>query len=407
MAPPHSHLAITVHGANIRTSVLTTRKQELQEWEASAKKREERIQQMAAKLEARETQLTEREQQLNQREAEFNMHWQQLEQREEILRENQRRLAVSHESLQAQWSALREERALGTAAAPISEEPQQQDTETDFGPSVPQRPPLEERKTMPIPSTTTRHAAYHDTPSKIPGAVAYNSPAPLDSKIASKISRLNGRRASGGSSLPRLASKSLTNLNARAKLDEELSTPVKNVYRHITGRTSIGSPGEFDRVFIDDVTMRTATSFGSPAGMSPYITRARSDDELDGPPTLIPQPNYVYRPDATPAKWNPEDPDAPSPFLRRTAASAPAPAQPAFSTSGAVSSRPGAAPRDPRPPLSAIQPQAAAAAPVPRKLPRSRSGTLSLHHAAVVRNAARTELAGVPVPARRRDPARC
>lgn len=369
---------------------------------------------MVAEIEAREAAVGEREQHLNQREAEFNMHLQHLEQREEILRENQRRLAVSHETLQAQWAALRDERALPSAAMTISEEAQE---DTDFGPTVPQRPPLEERKTMPIPSTTARHAAYHDTPSKIPGAVAYNSPAPLDSKIASKISRLNGRRASGGSSLPRLASKSLTNLNARARLDEELSTPAKNVYRHITGRTSIGSPGELDRVFIDDVTMRTATSFGSPAGMSPYITRARaSDDELDGPPTLIPTPTFVYRPDATPAKWNPEDPDAPSPFLRRTGGSAPAVSQPNFAAS-AVSSRPGAQPRelrDVRAPLSAIQPQAApttaAPAVVPRKLPRSRSGTLSLHHAAVVRNAARTEgLVGAPIRTRTggRDPARC
>lgn len=388
-----------------QTSVLTARKQELEQWEATAKRREERFKQRVAEMEARETGLVEREQAFNQREAEFNMHWQQLEQREEILRENQRRLAVSHELLQARWTALREAEAAGTATPPISEESSQEDT--DFGPATAPRSPLEDRKSVPISSTTTRHAAYHDTPSKIPGAVAYNSPAPLDSKIASKISRLNGRRASGGSSLPRLASKSLTNLNARARADEELSTPSKNGYGHLAGRTSIGSPGELDRVFLDDITMRTATSFGSPAGMSPYITRARSGDEIDGPPTLIPQPNYVYRPDATPAKWDPDALDAPSPFLRRTASAAPL-AQPNFTTQ-VVSSRPGAQSKEGRAPLSTIQPQATAPAVVPRKLPRSRSGTLSLHHAAVVRNAARTEgLVGAPV--RRvagRDPARC
>ncbi|BEI94695.1 uncharacterized protein CcaverHIS019_0702760 [Cutaneotrichosporon cavernicola] len=387
-----------------QTSVLTARKQELEQWEATAKRREERFKQKVAEMEAREAALVEREQALNQREAEFNMHWQQLEQREEILRENRRRLTVSHESLQAQWAALREERPVVPTTTSISEE---ESDETDFGPVLPQRASLEEPKSMPISSITARHAAYHDTPSKIPGAVAYNSPVPLDSKIASKISRLNGRRASGGSSLPRLASKSLTNLAARSRADEELSTPTKNVYRHLTGRTSIGSPGELDRVFIDDITMHTATSFGSPANMSPYITRARSDDEVDGPPTLIPQPNYVYRPDSTPAKWDPEALDAPSPFLRRTTSAAPL-AQPNF-TASAVSSRPSAQPREARPPLSAIQPQVAPSAAAPRKLPRSRSGTLSLHHAAVVRNAARTE-GLIAAPVRRvagRDPARC
>lgn len=38
------------------------------------------------------------------------------------------------------------------------------------------------------------------------------------------------------------------------------------------------------------------------------------------PPTMIPAPttSYIYRECATPAKWSAEDPDLPSPFLRRT-----------------------------------------------------------------------------------------
>lgn len=283
-------------------------------------------------------------------------------------------------------------------------------------------PSSADSRTVPVASTTARHAAYHDTPSKIPFPLAYNSPAPLDSKIASKISRLHARRGSASSSsLPRrLASKSLTNLATRARLDDEaassgVATPAKqrSPYGHLAGRTSIGSPGELDRVFSDDVTMRTATSFGSPAPymMSPFIPRPRQatpsgEDEIaDLPPTLIPIPTFVYRPDATPAKWNPEDPDAPSPFIRRASianmAAAAAPAQPIFSATGGASSAPACAARPSsrereRTPLSTISPQPPAAASMAgsaaRKLPKSRSGNLSsLHHTVLARNAARTE----------------
>lgn len=317
---------------------------------------------------------------------------------------------------------------------------------------------------MPVSSSTARHAAYNDTPSKIPFPLAYNSPAPLDSKIASKIMRLNSRRgsASSASSLPRrLASKSLTNLAARRADDEaltaaassggEVSTPAKqrSPFRHLAGRTSIGSPGELDRVFHDDITMRTATSFASPAPSmgSPFVPRPRQaseeDEVTDLPPTSIPIPSFVYRPDATPAKWNPEDPDAPSPFIRRGSSSGSAssagsaPSQPVFS-SGSSGSGPAAAPsssgassvpgsaasstggstrpssRGERAPLSSINPQpsapAATTSAAPRKLPRSRSGNLSsLHQTVLARNAARTELGGA-VRTRAvvgRDPSRC
>jgi hypothetical protein len=45
-----------------------------------------------------------------------------------------------------------------------------------------------------------------------------------------------------------------------------------------------------------------------------------SDRMAHIPPTMIPAPttSYIYRECATPAKWSAEDPDLPSPFLRRT-----------------------------------------------------------------------------------------
>lgn len=104
------------------------------------------MKQKIAEIETRELDLGEREAAFNQREAEFNMRYQQLAEGEEILRENQRRMAVATENLKAQWAMLRQERDRIAAAESAIDEMPREEEETDFGPSVPQRPPLEERK---------------------------------------------------------------------------------------------------------------------------------------------------------------------------------------------------------------------------------------------------------------------
>lgn len=278
---------------------------------------------------------------------------------------------------------------------------------------------------MPIPASN-RHAAYNDTPSKIPFPLSYGSPVPLDSKLASKISGLPSR-GSGGSLARRMTSKSMSNLASKARGGDEAdegsglvgcSTPARQrgIYttqspnRHITGRASVGSPGELERVFHDfDVTMQTA-SFSSPAPSlgTPFVPRPR-EEEAGLPPTLIPAPTYIYRPDATPAKWSLDDPDLPSPFLRRRGSSS-ASAVPLPNTLDAWQR-----PQDQRAPLSSInaqptQPQPQPQTQAPRKLPRSKSGNLSLHARVLQHNAARTEGMGAPSRTRvkeGRDPARC
>lgn len=252
----------------------------------------------------------------------------------------------------------------------------------------------------------------------------------------------------GSSNLQRrLASKSMTNLAARARSDDEFvaplqSTPAKQAraqgtpYRHVTGRTSIGSPGELDRVFAEDITMATASFAISPAHSllsTPFLPRPRKfsdtvDDSPCLPPTQIPAPTYVYRPEATPAKWSADDPDLPSPFIRRTV-----PAAPNLTGASATSTD--------RAPLGSINPQPAggptpatstangaisglpngAASGSVRKIPRSRSGTNL--HANMLKsnfNAATSAVSRTPAapglgtgsavrtrPVVGRDPARC
>lgn len=275
---------------------------------------------------------------------------------------------------------------------------------------------------VPASSRFVRHPSYDDTPSKVPFPSAFASPVPF---ATGKIAGFHARRGSNASSLPRrlTPSKSLTNLGSRARADAEerlmpmQSTPARprmpgTPNRHIAGRTSIGSPGELEKVFAEDVTMATASFAGSPAPSlmpTPFKVRPRksfSEDSVEvvtAPPTLIPAPTYIYRPEATPAKWSAEDPDCPSPFIRRTNSAAPL--LPALTIpSGPASGAKSAVERE-RPPLSAINPQPASAPIVPtvnsvqRKIPRSRSGSLHQHvlkHNAVRTDAAATQGAGTP-----------
>lgn len=270
--------------------------------------------------------------------------------------------------------------------------------------------PADGIRALPVPSTSRlpRHHSYDDTPSKIPFPSAFASPVPLDARLTSKIAGLpSGSKPS--SLARRLASKSLTNLASRARDDDELelpstqATPAKRTAAPGTPfkrqhRTSIGSPGELDRVFLEDVTMATASP-GSTVFPTPFSQRRRKDSAMseDAPPSLIPAPSFVFRPEATPAKWSPDDPDLPSPFIRRAA-----PAPPNF---GAATERASSESREPLATINAqpsgnatngtsTQNRKAAA------LPRSKSG--SLHQHVLRHNAVRTSDHGVataPVPA--------
>ncbi|WWC91663.1 uncharacterized protein L201_006609 [Kwoniella dendrophila CBS 6074] len=146
------------------------------------------------------------------------------------------------------------------------------------------------------------------------------------------------------------------------------ATPAKQIYRGIGGihsrqRSSIGSPDDLKN-YGEDISMAIATPISTAA--SPWLRPRRSsivpstlnnnnnqgstssgtavssgsgsgsssssssseNNETNLPPTMIPAPipihlapstqsTYIYKEAATPAKWNIEDPDLPSPFLRR------------------------------------------------------------------------------------------
>ncbi|KAL1412726.1 hypothetical protein Q8F55_000473 [Vanrija albida] len=367
-----------------QTVILAARKEEIQQYEA-------RLHERAAAIERREQAMAEREATLVQRE-------QSVAEREDILRENNKRITTAAESLKAQWEKLREEKEShkeAVAALQVEAVPQPSDD-----------------KVLPVPSTSRlpRHHSYDDTPSKIPFPSAFASPVPLDARLTSKIAGLpSGSKPS--SLARRLASKSLTNLASRARDDDDLelpstqATPAKRAAAPGTPfrrqhRTSIGSPGELERHFLEDVTMATASP-SSTIFPTPFSQRRRKDSAVseDAPPSLIPAPTFVFRPEATPAKWSPDDPDLPSPFLRRAA-----PAQPSF---GATTERVVAEQREP---LAAINAQpfasagntasGAAAQTHKAALPRSKSGA-SLHQRVLRHNAVRTSdhgVAAAPAP---------
>lgn len=294
--------------------------------------KKEEIKQLEERLAARLAALEEREQALSARELGLEAREAACLGKEDENRETQRRLNAAAEQLRGHWDKLRGK-----------EEP-----------SKPSRPPLEERNTVPLVRT------YTETPSKIP-------------------------LASADRPLRRNNTKSLGSLNSAYKEAEVEVTPKK-----IPGkRTSIGSPSELN--WCEDVSMASPSysSFASPAPFVPRprmssivqtsnstesissgsMSTASSTESLD-PPSKIPAPVFVYREAATPAKWALEDPDLPSPFLRRQ--SVPQPIIPE------------------RQPLGSINaPQKKA--PVP--IPRSKSG--NLHQHVLKSNAARTSNEGV------------
>ena len=201
--------------------------------------------------------------------------------------------------------------------------------------------------------------AYDDTPSKIP--IAPDSPHPLDR-------RLSGLSLRNITPLRKNNTKSMGNLRAEAQARaaeqaEDESSPILHqtparptLPRRGTGhRSSIGSPGELERIpYCEDISMRTyiatpgsnmvgraarissATSSSSSSGHSLASGRQKaspSEENSAGPSerqSRLPAPSFIYREAATPAKWGVDDPDLPSPFIRR-ASTAPVPAMPTMS----------------------------------------------------------------------------
>ncbi|WWD19593.1 hypothetical protein CI109_104055 [Kwoniella shandongensis] len=388
-------------------------------------------------LRARATALDEREKALAAREASLLARENICDSKDEESKETQRRLNQAAESLRGQWERLREEKEKGKESGlgmvDVGEEARQ--PRASMAP--PTRPLLEERNTLPLTGTSRfnklAHTAYGDTPSKIPLAATVSSPAPLDARFTNF-----GIQPRAAPPLRRGNTKSLGNLAAAARADAERdaawaateATPAKQTmsFSARQQRTSIGSPSELSKggVYSEDISMATASpmSIASPwmprprrssvappsglnlgaqlaaingessstsSGVSSEASSA-SSSKTSLPPTMIPAPTFVYREAATPAKWAPEDPDLPSPFLRR-ASTAPIPS----STTTYQSSQ-----AEMRQPLGSINPpqiqsttatasdQAAGGI---KKMPRSKSGNLNLHQRVLTNNAAAVAMA--------------
>lgn len=382
------------------------------------------MRQLEEHINARAAQLDQREQAVSQREANIGAREAACGVKEEENRETQRKLNLAAEALRGHWDKLREEKErekelVGLGLPGVQEEwvPQRRAS------TAPIRPPLEERNTVPlvcVPRLSRMpHPAYEDTPSKIPLAAAIASPILLD--------RLTNPPTRSIIPLRRNATKSLGNLAAAARADAERealwtgvieATPAKQTIPFSRQqRTSIGSPSELRQIWNEDVSMASpAMSVASPGlflhrskrssvapatilssqhsriSTNPSLTSGSSTESIDSqssatslgydasrsnmatvPPTMIPTPTFIYREAATPARWAPEDPDLPSPFIRRFATAPP--------QTSAVPDRQ---------PLGSINPQPSMAAPIypklagkvsakPPPMPRSKSGNLHQH----------------------------
>jgi len=186
---------------------------------------------------------------------------------------------------------------------------------------------------------------YDETPSKIPISTFSipGSPAPLSARLEA----LQVGHPSAPTPLRRNNTKSLGNLkeSARQQMQSQAAfastdaTPAKQrIPFPKAGRVSIGSPSDLRQVWSEDISM------ASPGMGSPWVARPRksstdgggmtssgSDIAMDSPgsmlndranpalpPTMIPAPiAFTYRETATPAKYSLDDPDLPSPFIKR------------------------------------------------------------------------------------------
>ena len=195
--------------------------------------------------------------------------------------------------------------------------------------------------------------AWNDTPSKIP--IAPDSPNPLESRFGNLAMR-------NVTPIRRNNTKSLTNLRgeAQARAAEAAEaeglahqTPARHALQMLgrgTQRSSIGSPGELASPYCEDVSMMSYAPTPAPARLrrgslapgpslqstassassheSTRQTQANSggSDKTSATSTgshanpsgsMIPTSTFAYREAATPAKWTLDDPDLPSPFIRR------------------------------------------------------------------------------------------
>jgi NIMA (never in mitosis gene a)-related kinase len=199
--------------------------------------------------------------------------------------------------------------------------------------------------------------AWNDTPSKIP--IAPDSPNPLESRFGSLAMR-------NVTPIRRNNTKSMTNLRgeaqARAAEAAEIEglahqTPARQAIPLVgrgAQRSSIGSPGELASPYCEDISMisyvptpaparmrrgslapgpSSATSSTSSHGVSGQQGSSAGSDKTSGSNSgshagatgsMIPTATFTYREAATPAKWTMDDPDLPSPFIRR-ASTAPVP----------------------------------------------------------------------------------
>ncbi|WVQ84715.1 hypothetical protein IAT38_006872 [Cryptococcus sp. DSM 104549] len=396
-----------------QTSLLFAKRDELKQYE-------EQVRSRAAAVEEREKDIQAREANIQARES-------LCDSKDEETKETQRRLNQAAESLRGQWERFREEKEQWERT---KEEEKAREAELGMGlgvadvpdercqtraPVMAARPALEERNTLPMPAASRfarlAHPSY-DTPSKIPLAQAtISSPAPLDARFGAI--NLQPRAATP---LRRAATKSMGNLAGavRAEIQREAAwanpTPAKQTPFARNQRTSIGSPSELQGGYNEDVSMlsvvpspwlpRPRRSSVAPSTLASHHQEMLNDDvsaDADaGPstrPTMIPAPTYVYREAATPAKWSMEDPDLPSPFIRRPSSA------PVAVVQAGQSGQAGQGGQSERQPLGAINPQAAYSAPpaagtgggaggLPmKKMPRSRSGGLNLHQQVLKSNA--------------------
>ncbi|OXC70621.1 hypothetical protein AYX13_00598 [Cryptococcus neoformans] len=313
-------------------------------------KRDE-LKQFEDQIRARAVALDEREKELAEREASLQAREELCASREEEAKETQRKLNQAAESLRGQWERFRDEKEQWEKYR----EQEEKAKETAFGVTdVPDekcqphtgvvgiaRPPLEERITAPASPSVSRFTRCFDTPSKIPLATTAVSPAPLAPLEARfGTSHFQPRPATP---LRRAATKSMGNLAgvtraqaAQEWADATQSTPAKQFsFPMRQQRTSIGSPSELHSVYCEDVSMISAIpSPWAPrprkSSVAPSILVAQQECSASGEllsttnnrlasvaPTQIPAPTFTYREAATPAKWSLDDPDLPSPFIRR------------------------------------------------------------------------------------------
>jgi hypothetical protein len=364
--------------AHTRASLLMTKKEEM-------KQLEERLTARVVALDEREKALALREANLEAREAASAV-------REEENRETQRRLNAAAEQLRGHWDRLREEKDREKEQlAPDGSDISNQEGVSRRSLSGNSRGQPENR-VAPAPGMPRflRHPAYEDTPSKIPVSIAATFPAPLE--------RLPS--AAQATPLRRAATKSLGNLAAAYRND---ATPAKQTIALMARqRTSIGSPSEIQKNFCEDVSMASpapssiaspatfiprprrssiapGNGFGRPGSMPSVSTTSDSVSATDQenscapiPPTMIPAPThtFVYREAATPAKWALEDPDLPSPFLRRFPTAPPAQSSQERQPLGSIAVQPA---------LTHPAPLAAIPKATRPLIPRSRSGGLHQH----------------------------